>query len=117
MANYITNIEIFFNTGNNTFNTKRIVDSSGFNVNKVAAGDINGDKKIDIIFASTYSNKIGIFYNTDNGKTFNCLASFPVYSSINYLTIADINNDEKLDIIVGTYNGIIIFSFHCHMTC
>jgi hypothetical protein len=117
VANYIANIEIFFNTGNNTFNTKRIVDSSGFTVTKVAVGDINGDNKIDIIFTTSNVNKIGIFYNIDNGKTFNCLATFPVYSSINYLTIADINNDEKLDIIVGTYNGIIIFSFHCHMTC
>jgi len=117
VASSFRNIEIFFNTGNGTFNTKRTVDSSGFTIIKVAIGDINGDNKIDIIFASAYSNKIGIFYNIDNGSSFDCLASFPINSIINYLTIADIDSDEKLDIIVGTFDGIVILSFNCHLNC
>ncbi len=117
VSNYLTNIEIFFNTGNGTFDSKRMIDSNGFTITKIATGDMNGDNKFDIIFASAYSNKIGIFYNIDHGSSFNCLASFPIDSAINYLTIADINDDKKLDIIVGTSSGIVILSFNCHLEC
>jgi hypothetical protein len=94
-----------------------MIDSGGFSVGKVATGDINGDKKIDIIFSTLYSNQIGIFYNIDNGSNFNCLKSFSIPSAIMYLTIADINGDDKLDIIVGTSAGIFILSPHCHFNC
>jgi hypothetical protein len=117
VASYSESIEIFFNTGNGTFNARRIINSFNFTAAKVATGDINGDNKIDIIFMSTYSNKIDILYNIDNGSSFDCLKSFLIHSDISYLTIADINDDEKLDIIVGTSDGIVILSFHCHINC
>jgi ankyrin repeat protein len=68
----------------------------------VAAADVNGDNKIDIIVANSGSNNVGVLLNTGNG-TFTSQTTYSTGSgSVPYsVAVADVNGDNKPDIIVA----------------
>ncbi len=71
----------------------------------VAAADVNGDSKPDIIVANEYTFNVGVLLNTGNG-TFNTQVTYSTGGSSNptYVAVADVNGDSKFDIIVSNFN-------------
>lgn len=95
---------ILLNTGNGTFGTPAYypVAISGVYANGgIAIGDVNGDKKPDVVVASSGGATAIVYLNEGNGtfKVKGTVGTVPLYPT-NNIVLADINNDKKLDIVV-----------------
>ncbi|HZR59235.1 MAG TPA: FG-GAP-like repeat-containing protein [Terriglobales bacterium] len=107
-------ISILLNTGAGTFGTGTYypVGIAGvFAGGGIAIGDVNGDKKPDVIVGS--SSASAIVYLNQGGGTFavkGTVGSVPLYGT-NNVVLADINNDKKLDIVIPDGLGDV-FTFY-----
>ena len=85
--------------------------SGTFAYGAIAIGDVNGDKKPDVVVGS--SNVTAIVYLNQGGGTFKVngtVGSVPLNPTDN-LVLADINNDKKLDIVVPDGFGNVLTFF------
>lgn len=64
----------------------------------VAAGDFNGDGKIDLAATNSFSNSVSVLLGNGDG-TFQKQAQFATGNLPNGLTVGDLNNDGRLDIV------------------
>jgi uncharacterized protein (DUF2141 family) len=107
-------ISILLNNGTGTFGTATYypVGIAGvFASGGIAIGDVNGDKKPDVVVAS--SSASAIVYLNQGGGTFavkGTVGSVPLYPT-NNVVLADINNDKKLDIVIPDGAGDV-FTFY-----
>ena len=99
--------------GQGNFGPIQIVDGTGMYANMVAAGDINGDGAMDIVFVSNADNEVAWFENLDGLGNFG-----PKKTITNTLTkawavyIADLDNDGDMDVLatsVETYGGEVVW--------
>ena len=97
-------ISVLLNTGNGTFGSAAyypVAISGVYAGAGIAIGDVNGDKKPDIVVGSEGGATAIVYLNQGNG-TFavkGTVGSVPLYAT-NNVVLADINNDKKLDIVV-----------------
>jgi hypothetical protein len=97
-------ISILLNTGSGAFGTAvyyPVAISGVYAGAGIAIGDVNGDKKPDIVVGSG-GGATAIVYLNQGGGTFKVsgtVGSVPLYAT-NNVVLADINNDKKLDIVV-----------------
>ena len=102
---YTDNVGVLLNTGNGIFTSQTTYSTAGQSRPiSVTTADVDGDNKLDILVANSYTDNVGVLLNTGNG-TFSRqthystgLNSFP-YS----VTTADVNGDNKPDIIVANF--------------
>lgn len=73
--------------------------AAGYAPSAVAAADVNGDGKPDLI-AVPKSNDVGVLLGNGNG-TFRAMVTFPVGLNPNSVAVADVNGDGKLDLVVS----------------
>jgi hypothetical protein len=104
-------IAVLLNNGNGTFGAPTYYDSGVAGLTTeigIAIGDVNGDKKNDIVATSSHSGDLVLFLNQGSG-TFVSKGSIGNASSyISYLvSMADINGDKKLDLVVADWYGEI----------
>ena len=64
----------------------------------VAAADVNGDGKVDLISANIYGNSLSVLTNNGSGG-FVLATNLSVGSGPNWVTAADVNGDGKVDLI------------------
>ncbi|MGO9519535.1 MAG: FG-GAP-like repeat-containing protein, partial [Candidatus Korobacteraceae bacterium] len=74
----------------------------------IAAGDLNGDGKLDLVVANFDTAKISILLGQGNG-TFATPVDYPVGKQPTFVLVGDVNGDGKLDVVVcneadGTLN-------------
>lgn len=97
-------MSILLNTGSGTFGpgTYYPVAISGvFAAAGIAIGDVNGDKKPDVVVGSSSVTAI-VYLNQGSGifKVNGTVGSVPL-NPTNNLVLVDINDDKKLDIVVA----------------
>ncbi|MGA3105763.1 MAG: FG-GAP-like repeat-containing protein [Terriglobales bacterium] len=97
-------ISILLNTGSGTFGSAAyypVAISGVFAGAGIAIGDVNGDKKPDIVVGSAGGATAIVYLNQGAGtfKVSGTVGSVPL-NPTNNVVLADINNDKKLDIVV-----------------
>lgn len=78
--------------------------SGGISTARIAAADLNGDGKTDIVVTNGVSNSIGILLGNGDG-TFQPAISQPAINSPVGVAIGDVNGDGKPDVLVTTVAG------------
>jgi hypothetical protein len=107
-------ISILLNNGTGTFGTATyypVAISGVFAASGIAIGDVNGDKKPDVVVGSSSASAI-VYLNQGSG-TFavkGTVGSVPL-NPTNNVVLADINNDKKLDIVIPDGFGDV-FTFY-----
>jgi hypothetical protein len=98
------------NQGNGIFSTAKSYSTAWYGANRVAdqvtVGDLNGDRKPDIIVTSPGVNSISVLLNSGNG-TFAATQTYTVGGSPTSLAVGDFNRDGKLDIVTANSNGTV----------
>jgi FG-GAP-like repeat len=77
----------------------------------VITGDVNNDKKLDLIVASGKSRRIAILLGKGDGQFSIAANSINLPHPPNELAVGDVDLDGKLDVAVGTHDsyGIMLF--------
>ena len=74
--------------------------STGINPNAVAAADINGDGKLDLVVTNSVSYTVSVFLGNGNG-TFAAKQDFTTGGYPNSVVVADLNGDGRLDLVLA----------------
>ncbi|MCL5028323.1 MAG: T9SS type A sorting domain-containing protein [Bacteroidetes bacterium] len=106
-------VSVFFNTTANGASTPSLSAKTNFTTGTtpyyVAAADLNGDGRLDIVTANPVSNNISVLLNTkSNGAStpsFSAKTDFSTGSSCRWIAIGDFNGDGKLDIATANYGA------------
>ena len=111
-------ILIFLGHGDGSFNTPLFTSTDGDIPNSFTLGDLNGDRKLDIVYTSTSPSYIGILVGRGDGtyetatKYFCVRGSKPWKVSLGYYDddafidiVVGITYDESINIYLGMGNG------------
>lgn len=98
-----------YNFGSGSF-ASRVFFATGNYPVFVAAGDLDGDGKTDLVVANNYAATISVLRNTSSGTTVSFATKID-YTSGNYpegIAIGDLNGDGKPDLIVANNSSSTI---------
>jgi FG-GAP-like repeat/Regulator of chromosome condensation (RCC1) repeat len=70
----------------------------------IAAADLNGDGKPDLVVSGTTDNDVSVLINQGNG-TFAAAVTYPAGTYPYSVVVADMNGDGKPDLVVANYRG------------
>ena len=97
--------------GDGTFQPAQRFSVGAAESESLAAGDFNGDGKIDLVVANAGTNNISVLLGNGDG-TFQAARTFPVGNRLEFVAVGDFNGDGKLDVAVASYNtntvGVLI---------
>ena len=114
--NGITNswVLTMMGNGDGTFKSQTVY-TMGPGTTRVAAGDINGDGKLDLVANAALSSAIHVMLGNGNG-TFQSALDFPAGDNPNRILITDVNGDARPDIIIGNVHsgGVAVLLNTCH---
>jgi hypothetical protein len=96
-------LSVLLGNGDGTF--QHAVSSIPGTASDVAAGDLNGDGKIDLVLAGEFGGLIQVALGNGDG-TFQPATVYPTPDSALTVKLADLNGDGSLDIAVGGSSGV-----------
>ena len=107
-------VGVLLGNGNGTFQTAVAYDSGGFSADSVAAVDVNGDGKVDLLVANTCVNdgafqcttgSVGVLFGNQDGS-FQAAVSYGSSGNGAFSAkVADVNRDGKPDLVVANDCG------------
>jgi hypothetical protein len=92
-------VRVFLGNGNGTFQAPQAFATAVSPV-AVAAADLNGDGKIDLVTANNGASAVSVLVGNGDG-TFKAAVNFAVPTTSYSVAVADLNGDGKPDIVVG----------------
>ncbi len=95
---------VFTNDGHGGFPLASTLNSTVNGAKFVAAADLNGDGKTDLIGVNNGENTLSLFTN-NGGAGFAAAGTFSVGSGPAAVVAADVNGDGRLDLIAANYVG------------
>lgn len=101
-------VQVFLGNGNGTFGAPTVLNT-GLVPRSVAAGDFNGDGRLDFVTANRNTNDLSMFIN--NGAGFNAAVSIAAGTNPNKVAAVDLNLDGRVDLICtnsGSGNASIL---------
>jgi FG-GAP-like repeat/Abnormal spindle-like microcephaly-assoc'd, ASPM-SPD-2-Hydin len=98
-------ISVLLSNGKTLFDRRATyaVGTSSSAANSVAAADLNGDKKPDLIVSLGFENQISVLMNKGNGTFKTFVPYTDPYGPMSVVT-GDFNNDHKIDVAVINAN-------------
>ena len=103
---FLNRIAVKLNTHSNSFGEATNF-MAGSGASFVAAGDLNGDGKLDLVSANNggiaVATNVSVLLGSGNGS-FGTATNFPTANSPQRVVIGDFNNDTNLDLAVGSGN-------------
>ena len=99
------NISVLLSNGKSLFDARSTyaVGTSSSDAHSIAAGDINGDKKPDLVLAISSENQISVLMNKGNGTFKPFVPYTDPYGPLSVVT-GDFNNDHLIDVAVLNAN-------------
>jgi hypothetical protein len=91
-------VSILLGNGDGTFQP-HIDYATGLQPSAVAAGDFNGDGKLDLAVANTLDSSVSVLIGNGDGS-FQTQAVYPTVPGVSVIA-ADVNGDHKLDLVVA----------------
>jgi hypothetical protein len=98
-----TVVSLRLNKGDGTFNNA-ISLNAGSGAYWVTTGDFNGDERVDIAVANSFSARVNVLLGNGNG-TFQAAKSFVTGPNAVHLAAGDVNGDGKQDLAVASANS------------
>ncbi len=92
-------LTIWLGNGDGTFSLASS-PSAGNNPDGLAAGDLNGDGKVDLVAADYTDGTVSVLLGKGDG-TFTTGATYPIGKQPVAIALADLNGDGKLDVTVA----------------
>ena len=100
-------VAVMLGNGDGTYQRARLFDSGGYNAVAIAAADVNGDGKADILVANFYKNanfssgSLGVLLGNGDGtfqpaRTYALTGRYPAS-----IAVADLNGDGKIDVVIA----------------
>jgi hypothetical protein len=100
------NVSVVLGNGSGTFDpTTRVDYPAGTQPLSIAAADVNGDGRLDLIVANGSSNNVGVLLANSSGSGFNSMTTTPCGTDPIFVATADFNGDGKLDIVTANFNA------------
>ncbi len=92
-----SNISVLLGNGDGTFQSQ-MTYPTGRTPSSVAAGDFNGDRKLDLSVSNYGDNSVSVLIGNGDG-TFQSQKTYPTNANPTSVVTNDLNNDTKLDLI------------------
>src|SRR5256885_1291193 len=96
-------VSVLLGNGDGSFQPVRFFSAGAAMSKSLAAGDFNGDGKVDLIVANAGSNNVSVLMGNGDG-TFQAALTFAVGDHPQFVAVGDFNGDRKLDATVASYN-------------
>lgn len=101
-------IEVSLGNGDGTFQAAQSFDSGGLQGSEIAATDLNGDGKMDLIVSNEVGNSISIFLGNGDG-TFQPHMDIAGFNEPEGIAVGDFNGDGILDLAVVNLAGSSVY--------
>ena len=96
-------VVVMLGNGDGTFRPVQYSSVGAMESESLAAGDFNGDGKLDLVFANAGSNDVSVLLGNGDG-TFRPALTFPAGNRLEFIVVGDFNGDGKLDVAAASYN-------------
>lgn len=100
----VSTVAVLLNRGGGRFRTRRDY-RAGDEPEAIAVGDVNGDRKFDLVTANDYSNTISVLLNKGGGR-FRAKRDYRTGAGPTDLAVGDLNADGKADVATANLNSI-----------
>ena len=103
---FSSNVTVALGTGTGTLGPASSV-TVGYSPQSVAAGDVNGDGKVDLVTANSYDNNVSVLLGTGTG-TFGAAQNFAAGLQPRSVAMADFNGDGKIDLLTANAGSVSV---------